>query len=360
MLSVKPSHTQGTLNMNNYFFAGLESFMEDDKTIDLSPEAQDAVDQAIDATEERADAESEIASAEVQMRAQLMALQQLASMKQYVETYGVDRSFMRMFNSNGELSAFLKSEPFASCESFDIQGDPRSPESIAMCESISSIMNRMWEGIKANFFSRWTPIRRWMQSIFQSASTYKKQLIDLKSKIKSASYEGELKCMPLSSFEEWRRIDSDKLRNKANDILKSITRESKWDETAENEVAELKRDISRVDDFDTSTDDCNLSEFKSKLPNMIQWAIDTCDSVNKCNETYAGYWKTGMDAKFVNHLGNLAEKIFGPSPIGAVVASFNTPWTLARQSWALMNTTTDTDMQVVKNIIRIAKAVTRY
>ncbi len=129
---------------------GLESFMEDETVdIDVAVDAPEAIEEA----EETAEASAEIAEtseeAESTDEQTEMIMSQFAELERkysYVKQYGVDRTFMRLFNSDNELTRAIRYR-FPACESFDTTGNPYSSESVACMEGLGDALKAVWDFI---------------------------------------------------------------------------------------------------------------------------------------------------------------------------------------------------------------------
>ena len=148
-------------------FAGCESFMEGDVEInnDVTVPAGDGVDaltsenEAADlgaeGAEAVADSDTEVAEGE----AANMVFDQVLAMYDHVKNYGIDRTFLSLYNDNGQLDNMIGYR-FPSCESIDVVGSPRSSASRAFIAAMEDdgIWRKIWEWIKkvctaiANFF----------------------------------------------------------------------------------------------------------------------------------------------------------------------------------------------------------------
>ena len=143
---------------------GMEAFMEDTE-VNVEVEIG-APEEVVEEQEETAEAAADIETTEEESEATdeqtEMILAQFAMLERqynHVKQYGADRTFMRLFNSNGELErAFRLSLP--SCESFDATGDRNSAESRAIVAGMEGALSTVWEFIKnlcrkiARFFGK--------------------------------------------------------------------------------------------------------------------------------------------------------------------------------------------------------------
>ena len=108
--------------MSNSFFAGLEAFMEDEPinastTVSIQPEN---AEEEIENQQDLADARQDFETADHAIEKIEEMLSRIGALNDYVQKNGVDRTFLAMFNSNGELSKLIKRE-IPSCEAFNAE-----------------------------------------------------------------------------------------------------------------------------------------------------------------------------------------------------------------------------------------------
>ena len=158
-------------------FAGCESYMEGDVEInnDVTVPAGDAAaDVETETTAEElgaegaetvAESDNEVADGE----AANMVFDQVLSMYDHVSEFGVDRTFLSLYNRNGQLDNMIGFN-FPSMESIDSVGSPRSAASRAFLAAMESdgIFTKIWEWIKKvckaimNFFIK---IADWFREV---------------------------------------------------------------------------------------------------------------------------------------------------------------------------------------------------
>ena len=161
----------------NAMFAGLESIMEGDVEInnDVTVPAGDAAaDVETETTAEElgaegaetvAESDSEVADGE----SANMVFDHVLSMYDHVSEFGVDRTFLSLYNRNGQLDNMIGFN-FPSMESIDSVGSPRSAASQAFLAAMESdgIFTKIWEWIKKvckaimNFFIK---IADWFREV---------------------------------------------------------------------------------------------------------------------------------------------------------------------------------------------------
>lgn len=152
----------------NAVFAGCESFMEgdveinNDVTVPASDgEALEAETVAEDVGAEGGEIAGEAETADVKAEAANMVFDQVLNMYQHVKNNGIDRTFLALYNGQGQLNNMIGYR-FPSCESMDSVGSPRSSASRAFIAAMESdgIFTKIWNWIKeqwaklVNFFRK--------------------------------------------------------------------------------------------------------------------------------------------------------------------------------------------------------------
>lgn len=140
-------------------FPGMESILEGNVEInnDVTVPADEAEVQETAAVTEEVDnaatvsnsvGETEEGAAEAENAS--MVFDQLFRMHDHVARFGVDRTFLSLYNTNDELTHMLRVR-FPSCESMDSVGSPRSSYSqslLVAMESDDGIFHKFWEWVK--------------------------------------------------------------------------------------------------------------------------------------------------------------------------------------------------------------------
>lgn len=152
----------------NAVFAGCESFMEgdveinNDVTVPASDgEALEAETVAEDVGAEGGEIAGEAETADTKAEAANMVFDQVLNMYQHVKNNGIDRTFLSLYNGQGQLNNMI-GYSFPSCESMDSVGSPRSSASRAFIAAMESdgIFTKIWNWIKeqwaklVNFFRK--------------------------------------------------------------------------------------------------------------------------------------------------------------------------------------------------------------
>lgn len=152
----------------NAVFAGCESFMEgdveinNDVTVPASDgEALEAETVAEDVGAEGGEIAGEAETTDAKAEAANMVFDQVLNMYQHVKNNGIDRTFLSLYNRQGQLNNMI-GYSFPSCESMDSVGSPRSSASRAFIAAMESdgIFTKIWNWIKeqwaklVNFFRK--------------------------------------------------------------------------------------------------------------------------------------------------------------------------------------------------------------
>ena len=146
----------------NKLFPGFESFMDGDIEINNEvtvPESGDTTAESVadeveseEIATEGAEIEGEAAENETAAEATNMMFDQLLMMYHHVKRFGIDRTFLSLYNSNGQLSNMIGYK-FPSCESIDSVGSPRSQMSAAFIAAMEDeqggVFTKIWNWIKA-------------------------------------------------------------------------------------------------------------------------------------------------------------------------------------------------------------------
>jgi hypothetical protein len=128
-----------------------------------------------------------------------MQLDQLLNMYNHVKQYGIDRTFLSLYNNNSQLDSMIGTK-FPSCESVDCIGTPTSSYSqafiAAMEDEGEGIFAKIWEFIKkiikkiVDFFSNvWTKIKEWVGFKVKQAE---KKIAEIRSAGTSTSIRGKV------------------------------------------------------------------------------------------------------------------------------------------------------------------------
>ena len=146
-------------------FAGMEAYLDGDVEINNNVGAPD--DAAEDA-EQTAEVASDTADASEEAKDTEVASQMLSRMYDmyaHVKQFGIDRTFVSLYNRHGELDRVCGMR-FPSCESMDVVGDRYSMYSTAFIAAMESSGSGLFAKIKAFILKIWKWIKETVASIW--------------------------------------------------------------------------------------------------------------------------------------------------------------------------------------------------
>ena len=140
-------------------FYGMEAYLDGDVEINnnvTTPEedAVAAADQSAEIANDVADASTEAKDNEIQ--AQMLV--QASKLYTHVKTYGIDRTFLSIYNANHELDHMCGIR-FPSCEAFSVTGNPHSQYSARFIAAMEDDNKGFWNWIKNAFQRAWEWIK---------------------------------------------------------------------------------------------------------------------------------------------------------------------------------------------------------
>ena len=193
----------------NALFPGFESYMDGDIEINnevtvpeggMSTDGGDSVDTVSDeiAAEETgtegAEIEGEAETTEAENEATNMIFDQMLNMYVHVKNFGIDRTFLSLYNRNGQLNSML-GRTFPSFESLDSVGNPNSQLSQAFIAAMEDENGGMFAKIKNWVVSIIQKIYRlilniinWFKDKFVSTGA---RITKLKSVLQGATFKDE-------------------------------------------------------------------------------------------------------------------------------------------------------------------------
>ena len=140
-------------------FPGMEAYLDGDVEINnnvTTPEEDEAMaNQSAEIANDVADANSEAKDSEIQ--AQMLV--QMGKLYTHVKTYGIDRTFLSIYNTDGELDKVCGIR-FPSCESFPEIGNPHSQYSARFIAAMEDENTGFWHKVRSIISSIWEWIRR--------------------------------------------------------------------------------------------------------------------------------------------------------------------------------------------------------
>lgn len=353
--------------MSNSFFAGLEAFMEDNSveasaTVTVQPEN---AEEEIEKQQDLADASQELDEADHAVEKTEEMLSRIGAMYDYVQKNGVDRTFLAMFNSDGELSKLIKRE-IPSCEAFNAENG--ADISKICCEGFAEALKRGLLALRDDIMKGSTAFRRAIQSLCSDAKSCKEKLSSLKEQVKSVKEipESSVKGYTKDDFKKWTAIDPAKLRDNALSALHTIqswTLDDALTPEATKMADALEEDIEKIEKAEPEKQSLPINTWsKADLLSAIDYSIKACDSIIKANDQYEGFWKTGFKQGKLDALagGLLVTKnpvLAGLS--GGITAIRGNVIRIARTSWRNMNTLSSIDDKVIHGVIRMSQTAVK-
>ena len=262
-------------------FYGMEAYLDGDVTINnnvTTPEddAVAAADQSAEIASDVADANSEAKDNEVQ--AQMLV--QASKLYTHVKTYGIDRTFLSIYNANGELDRACGVR-FPSCESFAVTGNPRDQYSTRFIAAMEDDNKGFWNWIKNAFQRAWEWIKEKASWIWSKITDFwdwiKKQfkrLVDFFKRDKTPKNIGKDTEAAVDAgkqyTEDLKKADADKkeIERLTKELREATARAVK----AEKELANAQQELANAQQ-DAATQKQALAESQKNLEE-INKALD--------------------------------------------------------------------------------------
>ena len=163
-------------------FPGMERFLEETEiNVEVNngdvpaEDAAEEVTETADATEEISEVDAEAEETETNTEQMFRNFDELARMHYIAKTNGVDRTFLSLCNSRGELSSLLGIS-LPACESFDAIGTPYSSVSQSVVAGLEGALSKIWTFIRNVAQKVISFIGRIGTAILNVFSSYEKQI----------------------------------------------------------------------------------------------------------------------------------------------------------------------------------------
>lgn len=165
-----------------HMFPGMERFLEETEvSVEINNGEQPAEDaavetvSAVDDTETVVDTEGDAEATEATTEEMFRNFDELSNMLYVAKHYGVDRTFLALYNRRGELSSML-GMALPSCESFDAIGAPSTSVSRAVIAGLEGALGKVWEFIKRIAGKVVDFVKRIGSAIFNLFASYERQI----------------------------------------------------------------------------------------------------------------------------------------------------------------------------------------
>ena len=166
-------------------FSGMEAYLDGDVEINNNVGVPDDAAADAEVAEQTAEVASDTADATEEAKDTEVASQMLSrmgDMYDHVKQFGIDRTFVSLYNRHGELDRVCGMR-FPSCESMDVVGDRYSQYSTAFIAAMESSGSGLWAKIKAFIAKIWNWIK-------ETASTIWNKILKLFGKKKNMLQRG--------------------------------------------------------------------------------------------------------------------------------------------------------------------------
>ena len=246
----------------------MEAYLDGDVTINNNidtPEddAVAAADQSAEIANDVADANSEVKDNEVQ--AQMLV--QMSKLYTHVKTYGIDRTFLSIYNANGELDRACGVR-FPSCETFSVTGNPRDQYSTRFIAAMEDDGKGFWNWIKNAFQRAWKWIKETASWIWSKITDFwdwiKKQfkrLVDFFKRDKTPKNVGEDTKATVEANEEYvktmqqAKVDKETIAKLSKELAEALEKlkKAQTDTEAAQKNAEFLQ--KKIDTLNSLLDD---------------------------------------------------------------------------------------------------------
>ena len=234
-------------------FYGMEAYLDGDVEINnnvTTPEedAVAAADQSAEIANDVADASTEAKDNEIQ--AQMLV--QASKLYTHVKTYGIDRTFLSIYNANHELDHMCGIR-FPSCEAFSVTGNPRDQYSTRFIAAMEDDGKGLWNWIKNAFQRAWEWIKEKASWIWSKITDFwdwiKKQfkrLVDFFKRDKTPKNVGKDTEAAVDAgkqyTEDLKKADADK--KEIERLTKELSEATARAVKAEKELANAQQDAA--------------------------------------------------------------------------------------------------------------------
>ena len=297
-------------------FSGMEAYLDDGTsytdTVDdtaIAKQTAEVASDIADATEEAKD--TEVAS---------QMLSRMCDMYDHVKQFGIDRTFVSLYNRHGELDRVCGIQ-FPSCESMDVVGDRYSMYSTAFIAAMESSGSGLWAKIKAFIAKIWNWIKNvaskiWekIKSIFGFKKKRWQKVIDFlkRNKGKIAISAGAIAAITAATIyikkiqqinpkiKEVQQTATEVVKN-AKETVRTVVDPSVPDDIKDNKITQLGEQTETLEketkEIQTNTADAKKLSYMQKIAFM-----DIRYLILWCKETES-YYKNSND--IFHHLVNV-------------------------------------------------------
>ena len=143
-------------------FSGMEAYLDGDINYTDTVDDTAIAEQTAEVASDTADASEEAKDTEVASQ----MLSRMCDMYNHVKQFGIDRTFVSLYNRHGELDRVCGMR-FPSCESMDVVGDRYSRYSTAFIAAMESSGSGLWAKVKEIVSKIWNWIKNVASKIWE-------------------------------------------------------------------------------------------------------------------------------------------------------------------------------------------------
>ena len=289
--------------------SGMEAYLDGDVEInnnvgapDDAAEDAEIADQTAEVASDTADATEEAKDTEVASQ----MLSRMCDMYDHVKQFGIDRTFVSLYNRHGELDRVCGMR-FPSSESMDVVGDRYSMYSTAFIAAMESSDSGLFAKIKAFILKIWKWIKETVSSIWNkilSIFGFKKSRVKqaaqalMNHKGLIAGGAAVIAAATAGIIFYRKHLQSKELNNYlsiAQKYLSAIKAVTTGDEATKKALADLKEQLSKAADalkeaFNKLAKEKTDAEGDKSAPNTESFSYDT----------YSLYGYPGLEAEGAN------------------------------------------------------------
>ena len=302
-------------------FAGMEAYLDGDINYTDTVDDTAIAEQTAEVASDTADASEEAKDTEVASQ----MLSRMCDMYDHVKQFGIDRTFVSLYNRHGELDRVCGMR-FPSCESMDVVGDCYSMYSTAFIAAMESSGSGLWAKIKAFIAKIWNWIKNVASKIWEKIKAlfgFKKKrwqkIVDFlkRNKGKIAISAGAIAAITAATIyikkiqqinpkiKEVQQTATEVVKN-AKETIRTVVDPSVPDDIKDNKITQLGEQTETLEketkEIQTNTADAKKLSYMQKLAfNDIHYLI------HWCKEETEYYYKNSND--IFNHLANVTEAL---------------------------------------------------
>lgn len=294
-----------------HMFPGMERFLEETEiNVEVNngdvpaEDAAEEVTETADATEEITEVDAEAEETEANTEQMFRNFDELARMHYIAKTSGVDRTFLSLCNSRGELSSLLGIS-LPACESFDAIGAPYSSVSQSIVAGLEGALSKIWTFIRNVAQKVISFIGRIGTAILNVFSSYEKQirrLLEAEKKLTNKNPAKAVKHVAVSDIAAAAKT--------AADVSSFATAAPKVDKVDDNYLKQIADKKKQLGDIKLESKESNMaaSDFRTVIATAQQMLSKSKSIKSTFDELLRGAKESYAEAKRNETMGTTFEK----------------------------------------------------